>query len=462
MRSLLLLALALSPALATLSAASAQVNAPRRPNIVLMISDDLGWADLSSYGCKDIRTPEIDQLASEGVRFTRFYSNGTECSPTRTALLTGRYQQRVGGLECAIGIGSVGRYDDAIRLAGQGQLGLPASEQSIGQLLKAAGYRTALVGKWHLGYQEHFAPGRHGFEHALYCIGGGMDYFHHVEDPPTYANALRLDGREIKRPGYFTGLVVEDAVKWLGEQRTGPGASPFFLYVPFTAPHSPFQGPDETFPAPLPAGSERWNQGRAPADVYRAMIEYMDRGVGRILAALKERGVSENTLVIFTNDNGGTGSARPSGLRGQKGTTYEGGTRVPCIVRWPGVMPAGREYAHPGMTFDLTASIARVAGVTPSRRFDGIDILKYAETGAAPPARDMFWRGRRGNRTWRAVREGGLKYVSQQNGDQLEEWLFDVAREPEEKTSLLEKRPADVARLKAKLAAWEKEVRPVR
>lgn len=456
--------IALVAAVSVLPATIASQPTPSRPNIVLMISDDLGWKDLSSYGCEDIRTPVIDRLASQGVRFTRFYSNGTECTPTRTALLTGRYQQRVGGLECAIGIGSVGRYDDAIRLAKMEELGLPPSETSIARLLKSAGYATALVGKWHLGYQEKFSPNRHGFDHALYCIGGGMDYFHHVEDPPTFANALRLNGRETKRDGYFTEMVADDAVRWLGEQRSGPGARPFFLYVPFTSPHSPFQAPNEKSAQPLPKDSPRWNQGKGPPEIYRAMIESMDASVGRILAALDQGGAAANTLVIFTNDNGGTGSARPFGLRGNKGTTYEGGIRVPCIVRWPGVIPAGREYTHPAASFDLTASIARVAGVKPGagRPFDGIDILQYAAAGAPPPARDLFWRGRRGNQTWRAARTGDLKYVSRQNGDAVEEWLFDIGRDPEEKDNLLAGRAADVARLKSKLSAWEKEVQPTR
>lgn len=457
-----LLSTTLGCVLATfVSAGQAQPAAASRPNIVLMIADDLGWADLGCYGQKDIRTPVLDRLASQGVRFTRFYSNGTECSPTRTALLTGRYQQRVGGLECAIGIGGVGRYDDAIRLAAKKQLGLPATEPSIALRLQQAGYTSALVGKWHLGYEDEFSPNRHGFEHAFYCAGGGMDYFHHIEDAPRNVPVLRLNGKTIQRPGYFTELIADDAVQWLG---TRDRANPFFLYVPFTAPHSPFQAPDEKLPQPLPADSPRWNQGKAPPQVYAAMIESMDQAVGRILGALQERRLAENTIVIFTNDNGGTASARPTGLRGQKGTTYEGGIRVPGIVRWPGVLPAGAVYEHPAMMFDLTASIARVAGVKPdpARPCDGVDILRYAQTGEAPPARTLFWRGRRGERTWRAVREGEWKYVSRQDGAALEESLFNLARDSAEKDDLLAQRPAEVARLKAKLAAWEKEVRHTR
>jgi N-acetylgalactosamine-6-sulfatase len=424
----------------------------------------LGAADLGCYGAPDISTPVLDRLAKQGVRFTQFYSNGPECSPTRTALLTGRYQQRVGGLECAIGLGGVGRYDDAIRLAGKKELGLPMSETSIARMVKSAGYATAMAGKWHLGYEEKFSPNRHGFDHAFYALGGGMDYFHHVEDPPGYLPVLRLNEKALQRPGYFTELIADEAVRWLREQNARTASAPYFLYLPFTAPHSPYQGPDDARPEPLPADSPRWNQGKAPPKVYAAMIESLDRAIGRVLSTVDELRQAENTLVIFFSDNGGTASARPTGLRANKGTTFEGGIRVPAIVRWPGVLPAGVDYAHPAVTFDFTASIARVVGATPARDrpFDGVDILRYVQTGAAPPARMIFWRGRRGERTWRAVRDGQLKYVSQQDGAKVEEWLFDLSRDGAEQHSLIHERASDAARLKARLTAWETEVRPTR
>ncbi|MBI5384157.1 MAG: sulfatase-like hydrolase/transferase [Verrucomicrobia bacterium] len=434
--------------------------APAKPNILFLLADDLGWTDLGCYGATDIRTPRLDALAREGVRFTQFYANGPECSPTRTALLTGRYQQRVGGLECAIGTGNVGRYDDAIRLAAQHDLGMPASETTIARLLKNVGYATALIGKWHLGYEDKFAPGGHGFDHSLYCLGGGMDYFHHVEEPPASTPVLRLDGKPVQRDGYFTDLIADDALRWLGEH----AKKPFFLYVPFTAPHAPFQGPDEKLPAPLPASSERWKQGQAPPRVYAAMIERMDEAVGRILDALNKSGVADRTMVIFTSDNGGTASARPSRLRGIKGTTFEGGIRVPGIVRWPGVLKAGVEYPHPALTFDLTASIARAAGapLPAGRTFDGVDILHHVAVNEPPPARSLFWRQRRGDRTWRAVRDGALKFVSDTKGPGADEFLFDLDADPGEKQNLFPTRAAAVQRLKARLAAWEAEVKPVR
>lgn len=437
---------------------------PSRPNIIFLLADDLGYADLGCYGARDIRTPNLDRLGRDGVRFTQFYANGPECSPTRTAFLTGRYQQRVGGLECAIGIGGVGRYDDAIRLAAQHQLGLPAAEITIARLLQQGGYATALSGKWHLGYGDPFSPNRHGFDHALYALGGGMDYFHHVEDPPAYDPVLRRDGAPVRLPGYATNVFADDAEKWLRAHATRNPHQPFFLYVPFTAPHAPFQAPDEGSPDPLPADSPRWKQGNAPAPVYAAMIERMDLVTGRLLAALDELRLTDRTVVVFSSDNGGTRSARPTGLRDIKGTTFEGGIRVPCLVRWPGVLPAGQIVTTPFATFDLTASFARLGGVSApaGRPFDGIDVLAAVTHGSAPPARDLFWRQRRGERTWRAVREGPLKLVVRADGPDRTEFLFDLARDEAEKNDLLATRPADAARLREKLSNWEIRVKPVR
>lgn len=233
-----------------------------RANVVVILADDLGYGDLGCYGCKDIKTPHLDRLAAGGVRFTQFYANGPECTPTRAALFTGRYQHRVGGLECAIGTGNVGRYDDAVRLREKNELGLPVEEPGLARLLKDAGYATAICGKWHLGYDDKFAPNRHGFDHAFYCLGGGMDYFHHVEDTPDAKSMLRQNGKPIERPGYFTDLVAEEAVRFLGAHKD----KPFFLYVPFTAPHAPYQGPNDRQAKPLAADSPLRKQGQAPPE----------------------------------------------------------------------------------------------------------------------------------------------------------------------------------------------------
>jgi N-acetylgalactosamine-6-sulfatase len=449
----------LGAALVLLVPGSATRAAPK-PNVVFLLADDMGHGDLACYGCKDIRTPHLDRLADRGVRFTNFYANGPECTPTRAALLTGRYQQRVGGLECAIGVGDVGRYDDAIRLRQKNELGLPVEEVSLARLLKDAGYTTAICGKWHLGYDDKFAPGRHGFDHAFYCLGGGMDYFHHVEDVPEPTSVLRLNGKPIERPGYFTDLVGEESVRFIQAHKDRP----FFLYVPFTAPHAPFQGPNDRSPKPLPPDSPLWKQGKASPEVYAAMIERLDEVVGKILAALDEAGCTERTLVIFTSDNGGTASARPTPFRGIKGSTFEGGIRVPCIVRWPKVLPEKRVTDQVAITMDLTASIARIAGARPAkdRPFDGVDILEQLEKNQPAQPRTLFWRGRRGDTTWWAVREGGLKYVARQERETREKHLFALDDDPGEKIDLLGRRGEDAARLERLLADWEKDVKPKR
>ncbi len=429
-----------------------------RPNIVFILADDLGYGDLGCYGRPDVKTPVIDGIAAEGVRFTQYYSNGPECSPTRTAFMTGRYQQRVGGLECAIGTGNVGRYDDAVRLAYANDLGLPVEETSIARMLKGAGYATAITGKWHLGYEPKFAPHLHGFDYAFYCIGGGMDYFHYLDTSAGYN--LFLNGNPIRREGYFTDLATDEAIKFIDKHAD----EPFFLYVPYTAPHAPFQGPGDYQPDPLPLDSPLWDQGKAPPGVYTAMIEHMDKCIGRILKTLDEKGLAKNTVVFFSSDNGGTASGRNLPLSRNKGSTFEGGIRVPGMVRWPGVIPAGLVSDQVCITMDFSASIVRIAGakVPSGRQFDGLDALKLVETGQSPRKRTLFWRQRRGDQTWRAVRDGDMKLIRQTNKDQTQEFLFDLKNDVSEKNNLLNDRPGEAERLRALLAGWEKQVQHVR
>jgi arylsulfatase A-like enzyme len=287
----------------------------QHPNIVFLLADDLGYGDVGCYGAKDIRTPNIDRLANEGTRFTQFYSNGAECSPTRAGFLTGRYQQRIGGLDGAIGIGGVGRYDDAIRLAKNKELGLPTTLPTISRALQQAGYDTAIVGKWHLGYEESFSPNRHGFDHAFYVSGGAVDYFHHVEPPPDFTPALFRNGQPVRQTRYLTDWLADEASEWLIRRHRSSSQKPFFLYVPFTAPHSPYQGPMDSLTAPLDAKSDLWQQGRSTPPLYASMIESMDQAIGRILTTIEDLGQSERTLVVFTSDNGGTGSSQKTSFR---------------------------------------------------------------------------------------------------------------------------------------------------
>lgn len=440
------------------SAALFPVLAGTRPNIVFILADDLGYGDLDCYGRQDIRTPAIDSLAAQGARFTHCYANAAECTPTRAAFLTGRYQQRVGGLECAIGTGHVGRYDDAIRLCEKGELGLPVSETSIARLLKDKGYDTGISGKWHLGYDARFSPNRHGFDHAFYVQGGEAEYFHHTE--PTGEPVLYLDEKPVTRDGYLTDLITEDAVRFIGQKR----AAPFFLYVAYTAPHAPYQGPLDAHDRPLPQDSDLWNQSKGPRETYVAMIERMDEGVAKILKTVEAQGIVSNTVIVFTSDNGATRSGSSGALRGFKGSTYEGGIRVPALVRWPGRIAPGTVSDQVSVTMDFTASFAALAGAAPSpaRAFDGMDILTHLAEGRVPQPRTLFWRMRRADRAKWAVLDGTMKLVREKTGEREEEHLFDLAHDPVERTDIKGTEGAVLQALKSKLADWEKTVRPSR
>lgn len=429
--------------------------AESRPNIVFILADDLGYGDLGCYGRRDMRTPHLDQLARDGVRFTQHYANGPECTPTRTAFLTGRYQQWVGGLECAIGTGNVGRYDDAIRLREQNELGLPTDQQTIVRMLKEAGYATGITGKWHLGYEPQFAPHRHGFDHSFYCVGGGMDYFHYLDTVAGYN--LFESGNPIRREGYFTDLATDEAIGFVQRHRD----EPFFLYLPYTCPHSPFQGPTDFREDPLPLDSPLWNQSQAPPEVYRAMIERMDLQIGRFLDELDRLGLAKQTLVIFAGDNGGTRSSRNAPLSGYKGSTFEGGIRVPAIVRWPDEVPAGIESHQVSVTFDFTASIAAIAGVSPqpNQPFEGIDIIRHARELSPIRPRTLYWRKPRGNTVWQGVRQGSLKYVGEVRGETRRERLFDLASDIAEQHDLKAERRADFERLQTLYREWEQTTR---
>ena len=436
-------------ALAASNALPANATA-QHPNIVFIMADDLGYGDPGCYGSQDIQTPNIDALAQQGVRFTQYYANAAECTPTRAALLTGRYQQRLGGLECAIGFGNVGRYDDAIRLREHNQLGLPATEITISMLLKQAGYRTGVTGKWHLGYEEKFHPSHHGFDYSWGPLGGGVDYFHHVE--PDGWHTLQKNGSEIHAKGYMTELITEEAVDFIRREQ----GNPFFLYAPYTAPHTPYQGPDDK--AETHKTLDDFNKG--DRYTYIKMVESLDRGVGEILRELKTRHLEENTLVIFASDNGGAKYADNGELNKGKGTLYEGGIRVPCVIRWPRRIAPGSVSDRVCLTLDLSASIINAAGIEPpsEKPFDGIDVISSLEKQDEVP-RTLYFRNRRGARTWRAVRKEKWKYLSLQDGDQFEDYLFDLSADPGEKYDVRRDHSNIFDGLKKQLFSWENEMK---
>jgi len=418
---------------------------------VIIFCDDLGYGDLACYGAPDVETPNIDRLARQGVRFTHHYSNGTECSPTRTALLSGRYQQRLVGLECAIGTGNVGRYTEAIQLAEAHHLGLPPRAAVLPRGIKDAGYATACFGKWHLGYEAKFNPLNYGFDEFFGCLGGNVDYFTHRE--LSDLKVLYRNRRPVKREGYMTHLIAEDAIGFLRRDRDDP----FFLYVPFTSPHFPFQGPGDQDVA---FGPDNWTKGTR--EKYVELLEDLDTQVGRLLAVLKEEGLERDTLVIFASDNGAIAPGSNAPFRNYKSTVFEGGIRVPLIIRYPGRIEPGQESSQPCLTFDLSKSLLRLAeaDVPADHPLDGIDIVRHVAEGRENVRRTLFWRGRRGERTEKAVRDGDLKYIHRHLDDGSEhEYLFDLSTDPGESKNLLKQRPEDVARLRTLLAGWESDVR---
>lgn len=426
------------------------------PNIVFILADDLGYGDLSCYGAPDVQTPNIDSLARDGVKFTNCYAMGPECTPSRTAIMTGRYPQRAGGMECAIGTGNVGRYDDAIALAEQGELGLPPDLAMLAPGLKSAGYTNAVFGKWHLGYEPKFHPFDQGFDEFTGFLGGNVEYFRHYElsDLDVY-----LKGREpVERNGYLTDLITDDGIDFLNRRARRPD-QPFFLYLSHAAPHFPFQGPDDRDPEPTP---ENWTQGTRES--YVAMIEALDSGVGRVLQTLEANGQAERTIVVFTSDHGAMKPGSNAPWRDYKGTLFEGGIRVPCLVRRPGVYAAGSVSHQVATLMDLSRSFLSVAGgdVPDGGNLDGIDILKHVAEGRPDIPRQLFWRYRRGNRTWRAVRDGDLKLISDEDGDEKRTWMFDLTTDPGETRELSGSRAEDHRRLTQLLKDWEQSTTPMR
>ncbi len=412
------------------------------PNVVLIVTDDAGYGDFGCYGATDIRTPHVDRLAREGVRLTDFYA-APQCTPTRAALFTGRYQQRV-RLEAALG--SAGRSLE---------MGLPANGRTLPQLLKNHGYATGLVGKWHLGYKPEFSPQAHGFDYAFASQSGYMDFYHHVRADGQ--NDLFENGEPAATEGYATDLFTERAERFITEH----AARPFFLTVTYTAPHWPFQPPGK------PSRAKNNGAFQHPSDDppatradYAAMLEQVDTGIGRLLATLDRLGLAENTLVIFTNDNGGEWLSRNAPFFHRKGTLWEGGIRVPAVFRWPARLPAGRVETQPGITMDLTATILAATGVAlpPGTHLDGLDLLPILAGRASAPERALFWRfGGPTYRNQRAVRMGDWKLLIDFGGfsPQL---LFNLRDDPGERNDLAARHPEIVARLRPLIDAWEKEV----
>ena len=431
-----------APLVVTLTAnrvAAQRQSSPERPNVVLIITDDVGYGDIGSYGARDIRTPNIDRLARQGVKLTDFYA-APQCTPTRAALITGRYQQRV-------------RLERALGTVGPSLTqGLAATGRSLPQLLKNNGYATALIGKWHLGFKAEFGPNAHGFDQFYGFLSGYVDFYTHTRGGDGLADLFE-NTTPVSDSGYLTDLITARAVRFIEQS----AARPFFLEIAYNAAHWPFQRPDHHTKA-ANSGAFQGPADSVPATRadYIAMLERADAGIGQVLAALDRRGLTRNTLVIFTNDNGGEWLSSNAPLFHRKDTLWEGGIRVPTIFRWPARLSAGKTSAQPGITMDLTASIlaATQTPVPADAALDGIDLLPVLEGRSPPVERPLFWRIATALRQQRAVRKGNWKLLV--DGDDL--MLFDLRTDIGERRDLASRRPDLVRALRQLLAEWERDV----
>lgn len=413
-----------------------------RPNIVFIMADDLGYADLSCYGRREYVTPAIDRLATDGLIMTQAYANSAICSPTRIALMTGRYHQRLrGGLEEPI------KWPDP-------ELGLPPAHPTLPSLLQRSGYSTALVGKWHMGWPPEFGPLRSGYDRFFGIVAGAADYISHRPNFPDVEGEIALyDGEDpVRRTGYLTELLADHA---LTELRTAAALQrPFLLSLHFNAPHWPWQAPGD--PAIPRTTRDLWHRDGGSLETYGEMVLAMDAAVGRVVAELEASGLAGNTIVIFTSDNGGERYSDTWPLRGSKGDLLEGGIRVPQIVRWPGRIPAGTRSDQVMTTMDWLPTLLAAAATEPDGAFppDGDNLLDVL-TGAAPPRpRKLFWRFRENDQA--AVRDGDWKYLRIAG----QEFLFDLPRDPRERANRKGAAPAVLERLRSDYEAWAETMLP--
>jgi arylsulfatase A-like enzyme len=401
-----------------------------RPNFIFILADDLGFADLGCYGGRTGSSPNLDRMASEGLRFTDGYANSSVCSPSRFAIITGRWQHRLRG-----------GADEPIATASP-DLGLPPGHPTMPSLLRDAGYATALVGKWHLGVLPWFGPLKSGYQTFFGHMGGAIDHFRHHSGG---RHDLWDGEEEVFVDGYSTDLFTDRAVRFIDEQRDGP----YLLSLHYNAVHWPWETRSDR------AESERIENivhtDGGSVETYYEMLRQMDEGIGRVLEAVERSGQRDNTLVLFTSDNGGERFSDMWPLVGKKMDLLEGGIRVPCIARWPARLPAGETTDRLAIGMDWMATFLAAAGVPPDPDYplDGIDLF------GEPVDRALFWRMK--FRDQKAVRRGPWKWISIE-GD---EFLFNVVEDQRERANKRHLEPDRFRRLRDEYLAWEESVPPI-
>jgi arylsulfatase A-like enzyme len=410
----------------------------RKPNFIFIMADDLGAFDLSCYGRPDYQTPHIDSLARDGMKFRFGYANSSTCAPTRAALISGRYQNRL-----PIGTGMGGGYPSD-------KIGYPGTLPSLPNTLKRAGYRTMLIGKWDLGELPTFSPNKSGYDEFFGMMGGGFDYWTHDLDdfahpgqrkPDLYENEKRVEVE-----GYATDLFSDRACEFVERN----ASHPFLLSLHYNAPHWPWQSRTDRG---QPRVSDFHYDGGSPA-IFKDMVRAMDEGIGRVLDTVRRLGLTEDTVIVFTSDNGGERFSKMWPLRGEKGDLWEGGTRVPLIVSWPGRIAAGSQTDQSAMSMDFLPTFASIAGVPtdPSTPPDGIDLSPQL-FGAAPVERTLFWKTP-GNML--SALAYPWKYL--QSGDR--EYLYNLAEDETEHANYKLRKPEIFANLKAAAHNWSAQMLP--
>jgi arylsulfatase A-like enzyme len=422
----------------------------QRPNIIYIVCDDLGYADLGCYGGREANfgavSPNIDRLAAGGMKFTQGYSNSPVCSPTRFALITMRYQYRLrGAMEEPINS----------RSKGSSTLGLPPEVPTLPSLLKKSGYHTALIGKWHLGYPPSFGPRRSGYDEFFGIMAGGVDYFTHCSSSGEHD--LYIDEDEHHEVGYLTDVLSQRAVDHVHQRAADAKAGkPFLLSLHYTAPHWPWETRDDAHVA-SDVAKNLFHLHGGDIHTYRRMIHHMDEGIGKLMAALRVHGLEENTLIVFTSDNGGERFSDSWPLVGGKMDLTEGGIRVPWIAHWPAAIAPGTVSTQHCMTMDWSATLLDAGGGQPDPDWplDGVSLLKVLRDPAHRFERPLYWR--MNHRGQRALRDGDWKYL-QVDGH---EYLFNIGKDERERANLAGREPERLERMRAQWLKWNESVPPI-
>jgi arylsulfatase A-like enzyme len=410
------------------------------PNIVFIMADDLGYADLSCYGRPDLKTSSVDRIAARGVRFLQGYANSAVCSATRTALITGRYQYRLRvGLEEPLG---------------GGMIGLPPEHPTLPSLLRRAGYGTTLIGKWHLGALPNFGPLRSGYDHFYGFRGGALDYYRHTPGGPD--EDLWDDDVLVHQMGYLTELFGNRAVDVVNGY--AKSRQPFFLSLHFNAPHWPWEAPgDEGESERLRvAGRGIFDYDGGTQKTYQKMIGAMDAQIGRVLKSLDDHRLTDNTIVVFTSDNGGERFADTWPFTGRKTELLEGGLRIPSIISWPGRIPQGKTSDQVSISMDWLPTLLAAAGTSPDPALppDGMNLLPHLTGSTAPVPRTLYWRYKANAQ--RAIRDGDFKFLKILDNT----FLFNVVEDPMERANLKERRKDLYEQLVGKWLEWNATMLP--